>query len=121
MPRRRGRIGCQARLEILTASGLCSADFCQSIKKPRRRNLWVFCGLSAALGGGISWTFPPPLLASAPRIPTEPELVGTLPYATTNGPTRYIVVQVGDGGSGPYKSVLMGDPNLATHTLYRPR
>ena len=56
-----------------------------------------------------------------PRLPTEPELVGTLPYSTTNGPTQYIVVQVGDGGSGPYKSVLVGDPNLKTHTLYRPR
>lgn len=57
----------------------------------------------------------------APKIPTEPELVGTLPYSTTNGPTQYIVVQVGDGGSGPYKSALVGDPNLKTHTLYRPR
>src|ERR1041385_4445345 len=56
-----------------------------------------------------------------PKIPTEPELVGTLPYSTTNGPTQYIVVQVGDGGSGPYKAVLVGDPNLKTHTLYRPR
>ncbi len=58
---------------------------------------------------------------AAPKIPTEPELVGTLPYSTTNGPTQYIVIQVGDGGSGPYKSVLVGDPNLKTHTLYRPR
>jgi dienelactone hydrolase len=56
-----------------------------------------------------------------PQISTEPELVGTLPYSTTNGPTQYIVIQVGDGGSGPYKSVLVGDPNLKTHTLYRPR
>ena len=31
------------------------------------------------------------------------------------------MIQVGDGGSGPYKSVLVGDPNLKTHTLYRPR
>jgi len=58
---------------------------------------------------------------ATPKIPTEPELVGTLPYSTTNGPTQYIVIQVGDGGSGPYKSVLVGDPNLKTHTLYRPR
>jgi len=57
----------------------------------------------------------------APRVPPEPELVGTLPYSTTNGPTQYIVIQVGDGGSGPYKAVLVGDPNLKTHTLYRPR
>ena len=53
--------------------------------------------------------------------PVEPELIGTLPYTTTNGPTQRIIVQVGDGGSGPYKSVLVGDPNLKTHTLYRPR
>lgn len=61
--------------------------------------------------------------AQAPqaRVPVEPELVGTLPYTTTNGPTQRIVVQVGDGGSGLYKSVLVGDPNLGTHTLYRPR
>lgn len=60
--------------------------------------------------------------APAPaKIPTEPQLVGTLPYSTTNGPTEYIVVQVGDGGSGPYKSVLVGDPTLKTHTVYRPR
>lgn len=58
---------------------------------------------------------------AAPKAPTEPELVGTLPYSTTNGPTQYIVIQVGDGGSGPYKAVLVGDPNLKTHTLYRPR
>ena len=51
--------------------------------------------------------------APAPaKIPTEPQPVGTLPYSTTNGPTEYIVVQVGDGGSGPYKSVLVGDPTL---------
>jgi Chlorophyllase len=56
-----------------------------------------------------------------PKVPTEPELVGTLPYSTTNGPIQYIVIQVGDGGSGPYKAVLVGDPNLKTHTLYRPR
>ena len=58
---------------------------------------------------------------SPPKLPTEPELVGTLPYSTTNGPTQYIVIQVGDGGSGPYQSVLVGDPTLKTHTLYRPR
>lgn len=62
------------------------------------------------------------IYAQAPsKILTEPELIGTMPYSTTNGPTQYIVVQVGDGGSGPYKSVLVGDPNLTTHTVYRPR
>jgi hypothetical protein len=56
-----------------------------------------------------------------PKLPTEPQLVGSMPYSTTNGPTQYIVVQVGDGGSGPYKAVLAGHPNLPTHTVYRPR
>ena len=28
---------------------------------------------------------------------------------------------VGDGGGGPYKSVLVGDPSLPTHAIYRPR
>ena len=79
---------------------------------PRR----VTAALSALVLGSAVYAQQAP-----PKIPTEPELVGTLPYSTTNGPTQYIVVQVGDGGSGPYKSVLVGDPNLKTHTLYRPR
>src|SRR5664279_2444905 len=79
---------------------------------PRR----VTAALSALVLGGAVYAQQAP-----PKIPTEPELVGTLPYSTTNGPTQYIVVQVGDGGSGPYKAVLVGDPNLKTHTLYRPR
>src|SRR5512142_2653725 len=76
----------------------------------------VIAALSALTLGSAIYAQQP-----APKIPTEPELVGTLPWSTTNGPTQYIVVQVGDGGSGPYKSVLVGDPNLKTHTLYRPR
>jgi len=32
-----------------------------------------------------------------------------------------IAVVVGDGGSGPYKAILAGDPSLPTHTIYRPR
>jgi hypothetical protein len=64
----------------------------------------------------------PPTQAPA-RIPTEPELVGAIPYevASRNGIVQYLMIQVGDGGSGPYKSVLVGDPNLKTHTLYRPK
>lgn len=53
--------------------------------------------------------------------PTQPELVGTLPWSSSVSPVQYIMIQVGDGGSGPYKAVLVGDPNLTTHTLYRPR
>ncbi len=72
--------------------------------------------VSALYTGGVLYAQQQPT-----RRQVEPELAGTLPYATTNGPTQHIVVQVGDGGSGPYKSVLVGDPNLKTHTLYRPR
>jgi hypothetical protein len=32
-----------------------------------------------------------------------------------------ISVTLGDGGSGPYKAILVGDPSLPTHTIYRPR
>src|SRR4051812_9476198 len=79
---------------------------------PRR----VTAALSALVLGGAVYAQQAP-----PKIPAEPELVGTLPYSSTNGPTQYIVIQVGDGGSGPYKAGLGGDPNLKTHTLYRPR
>ena len=32
-----------------------------------------------------------------------------------------VVVTVGDGGSGPYKAILAGDPTLPTHAVYRPK
>jgi len=82
------------------------------LSNPRR----VIAALSALVLGNAVYAQQAP-----PKIPIEPELVGTLPYSTTNGPTQYIVIQVGDGGSGPYKSVLVGDPNLKTHTVYCPR
>lgn len=52
-----------------------------------------------------------------------PELTGTLSYdvSSKNGSVQTIEVMIGDGGSGPYRSVLVGDPTLPTHTLYRPR
>jgi dienelactone hydrolase len=78
----------------------------------QRKLVWA---LSAPFFVGAGCAQPP-----QPKVQVEPELVGRLPYATTNGPTQRIVVQVGDGGSGRYKSVLVGDPNLKTHTLYRP-
>lgn len=34
---------------------------------------------------------------------------------------KQITVTVGEGGSGPYKAILVGDPTLPTHTLYRPK
>jgi len=55
--------------------------------------------------------------------PRPPELTGTLSYdiASPSGAVQNIVITVGDGGSGPYKAVLMGDPALPTHTIYRPQ
>jgi hypothetical protein len=52
-----------------------------------------------------------------------PELTGTVGFhvASGSGIVRSLIVTVGDGGTGPYKAVLMGDPRLPTHTIYRPR
>ena len=52
-----------------------------------------------------------------------PELTGTIGFnvASRSGIIQSVVVTVGDGGTGPYKAVLMGDPTLPTHALYRPR
>jgi hypothetical protein len=53
----------------------------------------------------------------------EPELTGTIGFnvASRSGIVRSLVLTVGDGGTGPYKAVLMGDTTLPTHALYRPR
>jgi dienelactone hydrolase len=55
--------------------------------------------------------------------PGTPELTGSLSYevSSRSGAVQNIVITVGDGGSGPYKSVLRGDPGLTTHAIYRPR
>jgi dienelactone hydrolase len=52
-----------------------------------------------------------------------PELTGALSYdvASKSGAVQTIEVMIGDGGSGPYRSVLVGDAALPTHTIYRPR
>lgn len=41
--------------------------------------------------------------------------------SSMSGRVERIEVTVGDGGRGPYKAVLVGDPSLPTHTFYRPR
>ena len=53
----------------------------------------------------------------------QPELTGSVPFVvgSRSGIVQRVAVTVGDGGSGPYKAILAGDPALATHTLYRPR
>jgi pimeloyl-ACP methyl ester carboxylesterase len=54
-------------------------------------------------------------------------LIAGLLTATVNGekkedePGKPIAVTIGDGGSGPYKAILAGDPTLPTHTIYRPK
>ena len=51
------------------------------------------------------------------------ELTGTLSFriGSPSGRVERLVVAIGDGGAGPYKAVLTGDPGLPTHAIYRPR
>ena len=67
----------------------------------------------------------PPLLFSAAVLAQEetPELTGTVAFnvGSRSGRVERLVVTIGDGGTGKYKAVLMGDPGLPTHALYRPR
>jgi predicted dienelactone hydrolase len=62
------------------------------------------------------------LALQGPQEP-QPELSGTLSakVASRSGRVERIALTVGDGGSGPYKAILAGDPSLPTHTIYRPR
>src|ERR1051326_3761653 len=52
-----------------------------------------------------------------------PELTGTLSFnvGSRSGRVERLAVTIGDGGTGAYKAVLMGDPGLPTHAIYRPR
>jgi hypothetical protein len=63
-----------------------------------------------------------PTVAVAHQQEQAPELTGTVGFnvASGSGIVRSLVVTVGDGGTGPYKAVLMGDPKLPTHAIYRP-
>lgn len=60
--------------------------------------------------------------ALAAKPPRDYELVGTLTsdYSIPTGQIRSLAITVGKGGSGPYKSILVGQPDLSTHTIYRP-
>jgi len=53
----------------------------------------------------------------------QPELTGTLSFhvGSETGRVESLAVQIGDGGTGPYKAILAGDPSLPTHAIYRPR
>lgn len=62
-----------------------------------------------------------PLLIVAQDDP--PEITGTVAFnvASKSGRIERLAVTVGDGGSGPYKAILWGEPTLPTHAIYRPR
>jgi len=52
-----------------------------------------------------------------------PDMTGTVAFnvGSRSGRVERLVVTIGDGGTGPYKAVLMGDSTLPTHAIYRPR
>lgn len=52
---------------------------------------------------------------------SQPDLTGSISFSASPAQLQRIVVEVGDGGTGLYPAVLMGDTTLATHTLFQPR
>lgn len=51
----------------------------------------------------------------------EPALVGSISFDAPVAQLQRLIVEVGDGGTGRYPAVLVGDTSLATHTIFRPR
>jgi hypothetical protein len=53
----------------------------------------------------------------------QPDLTGTISFNihSTSGRVETLAVTIGDGGTGPYKSILSGNSSLPTHAIYRPR
>ena len=53
---------------------------------------------------------------------TGPQLTGTIAFdvESRSGRVESLEVTIGDGGTGPYKAILSGDPSLPTHAIYRP-
>jgi len=51
------------------------------------------------------------------------DLTGTLSFnvGSDSGRVERLAITIGDGGTGPYKAILAGDPGLPTHAIYRPR
>lgn len=51
-----------------------------------------------------------------------PELTGTIAFDvdSRSGRVETLEVTIGNGGTGPYKAILSGDPSLPTHAIYRP-
>lgn len=62
-----------------------------------------------------------PLLAQ--NASKGPELVGTVSFdiGSNQGRVETMEITIGDGGTGPYKAVLTGDPSLPTHAIWRPK
>jgi hypothetical protein len=73
--------------------------------------------LSLPLAAAGLLSIPATVMAQEPA----PALTGSVSFDAPSGQLQRIVVEVGDGGTGPYPAVLAGDTSLPTHTLYRPR
>jgi hypothetical protein len=63
---------------------------------------------------------PPTLVRAQDDVP---ELSGTLAFnvGSRSGRVERLVVTIGDGGTGQYKAVLIGEASLPTHAIYGPR
>jgi len=74
------------------------------------------CTLGVALALAL---YAPAVLAQE----TIPELTGTVAFnvESASGRVERLAVTIGDGGTGQYKAILMGEPSLPTHAIYRPR
>lgn len=66
---------------------------------------------------------PTTVLAQVASTDDQPEITGSVAFnvASKSGRVERLAVTVGDGGSGPYKAILWGEPTLPTHAIYRPR
>ena len=75
-----------------------------------------FSLLSASL---LLMTLPASIMAQE----EPPELTGSVGFnvGSKSGRVERLAVTVGDGGSGPYKAILWGEPTLPTHGIWRPR
>ena len=71
--------------------------------------------------------FPLYVLSSALLLAADqkktPELVAHVGFdvQSRSGRVETMEVTIGDGGTGPYKAILSGDPSLPTHAIYRPK
>jgi hypothetical protein len=63
------------------------------------------------------------LQMSLPAQEDVPELTGSVSFnvGSRSGRVERLAVTIGDGGSGPWKAILWGEPSLPTHAIYRPR